>query len=348
MTLVIIRNIILFVGWPILLLGSIFLIRQSIYFYRKIGKNVFGKIVMILTTSNIITMFCLGFVATIFMIRDIDSVASTVLPIFGVWFVVFFVLMFIEYGLDREAIAYNNKMNELSMAKDEFLATASHQLRTPLTSIKWALDLAISEGQISENNQNLFYSIYNENDRLIDLVSKLLSSARIETGKIIVFNEEIDLKIFIEEIIKTFYVRAENNGQKIQFTTDLLETKIYTDKILLGESLKNLINNSIIHGTKNSPIIVKIEKDKDFYIVSIHNKGGEISDMQKAHMFKKFTHSRQVNGALETEIGGLGLFIVKSFIETIGGKIDYSSNKEDGTIFFITVPIRHTTLTSLS
>ncbi|HEU0085796.1 MAG TPA: HAMP domain-containing sensor histidine kinase [Candidatus Paceibacterota bacterium] len=332
-----IRTMLLYSGWPVLVLGGFFLIKQSINFYKSTGKTVLGKLVIYLTISNLLTMLCLGFVATIYMLQDINAVIPIVLPIFLVWFLVITIVSLIATGLDKQAIVYNSTITELSRAKDEFLAIASHQLRTPLTSIKWSLDMALANKEISEEENKIFNTVYKENEKLIELVSELLSVARIETGKINTRKGKVDIMIAIQDAYDILKPLIQKNNQEVAMPNISTPVYVGADKMLLTESVKNILSNSIKFGGSNTKIELEVKPGRKLCTFSVTNHGPEIPETQKEKMFKKFSREEGAHKSIGQEVGGLGLYITKTFVEANGGTIWYKS-KQDGTTFFFTVP----------
>lgn len=230
------------------------------------------------------------------------------------------------------------KEKELDKAKTEFVSMASHQLRTPLSSIKWTLESLNLDGLDAKNKEKI-QDIYSSNERLIALVNNLLNITRIESGKMKVNKKKSDLMKIIKDSCKGLSKNAQKKKQKIQYIFQGNMGKVFTDPILLSEAFCNILGNAIDYGFEKSKITVKIIKSKDHYLISIHNFGPVITDAEKGNIFTKF-YRGPGSPAHNFSGSGLGLFFTKATIEANGGKIWFESAKNKGTTFYFTVPIK--------
>jgi len=235
-----------------------------------------------------------------------------------------------------EDITERKNFNE---AKDNFLSIASHQLRTPLSATKWVLE------SISEDNKNLtpkqltkFKDLTVSNERLINLVNRLLDVTKIESGKLMVNKKNINLENLVNDICSSFRILAEEKGKNIKIISSPGVEKVFSDPVLITEAVENLLSNAIDYSAEGSKdIIIKIENRKDEYLISVHNDGNiEPALIHKVNFFEKFVRGktaveRQPSGS------GLGLFITKKVAEANGGDIWFESKPESGTTFYLTI-----------
>ncbi|OGF99564.1 hypothetical protein A2Y99_04325 [Candidatus Gottesmanbacteria bacterium RBG_13_37_7] len=232
-------------------------------------------------------------------------------------------------------------IRELDKKKTEFLSIASHQLRTPLGSMRWNLEMLLEEefGKLPADAKTVLKQIYESNLRMINLVNDYLSVSRIEQGR--VFDEPKSTDI--SKLIKQVAIEIETEAQKKSVVGEMRFDKTVIPKITidpkrLHEVLHNLLTNAIKYNRKNGKIIIKVERKKNFIKISITDNGIGIPMKEKKKIFSKYF--RAVNAQLNTNEGtGLGLFIVKSYVEAWGGKVGFESQVKKGTTFYFTLPL---------
>jgi PAS domain S-box-containing protein len=230
------------------------------------------------------------------------------------------------------------KENQLDQAKNEFISMTSHQLRTPLSATKWVLETLFSDQNPTLKQKEKYEYLNISNERLINLVNKMLSISRIESGKLIINKKNIDLEKLINDLCLTLKTLSQKNNKNIKFINKSNIKNVYCDPILTNEILENLLTNAIEYATeKSTNININIKERKDDYLISVHNDGFiEHSSMEKIKRFGKFVRG---TGAQEIEPAGsgLGLYITKKMAEENGGKIWFESNSKDGTTFYVTI-----------
>ncbi len=223
--------------------------------------------------------------------------------------------------------------------KDDFLGIASHELRTPITSIK--MYLRILENELKKSSQKkaitVTTKITGQTDKLTELVNDLLDVSRIQSGKLSLRKELIRLHDLIEEIIESI---QETTSSKIYFKKEKTP-KIYADQYRLYQVITNLLTNAIKYSPKNSEIIVRLTGNKDLAIVSVQDFGIGIA---KSYHNKIFEKLYQIPEEKEKTFPGLGmgLYISKEIIERHGGKIWLQSDKGKGSTFYFSLPINST------
>lgn len=225
--------------------------------------------------------------------------------------------------------------------KSEFITVAAHQLRTPLTGIKWSLEmLSTEEGIITKDEQKeLLDKAFQSNERMIKLVNSMLTVSQLEEGRFLYKFSEIQIEDLIQEILKNFEVQIKNKKIECIFNKPekpLLKIKIDLEKITIA--LVNLIDNAIKYTPQKGKIIIFLEEKDNKIKISIKDTGMGISKEDQQKLFVKFFRSAE---ALKTETSGsgLGLFIAKNIIEAHKGQIWVESEKEKGTTFYFTLPI---------
>lgn len=227
------------------------------------------------------------------------------------------------------------KEKELNELKSRFVSMASHEFRTPLTTVMSSLSLVKSYGEQNdkEKQEKHIQKIKSSISNLTDILNDFLSVSRLEEGKVEYIPERFDLVQFVQEII----VETESlckNHQKIdyQFTGDEL---VYLDKKILKNVLFNLLSNAAKFSFPDSIIQIKTERSANLIVLSVEDHGIGISKNDQKHLFQRFFRGRNASNIQGT---GLGLNIIENYVDMMKGKIEFSSEENKGTIFTIRIP----------
>jgi len=222
------------------------------------------------------------------------------------------------------------RLNEM---KTDFINRASHELRTPLTSAILMTDL-IQQGGTPEEQKEYWQILKNELNRQKNLIDRLLMAGRLESGMVKLESVELDLIPVLEESMQA--VKPIANKKKINLTLDTPQrpVKILGDDSALQQIFINLITNSVKFSPEGGKVDLIVGKSKDYIDVSIIDQGMGISPEAVPHLFEKFYRARNVTVA-EIPGSGIGLYIVKSIIEELHGKIDVRSEINKGTVFTV-------------
>lgn len=231
---------------------------------------------------------------------------------------------------------------EISRMKTEFVSIAAHQLRTPLSAIKWSLHMILDGdvGKVSSEQVEFLEKAYQSNERMIILINDLLNISRIEEGRFIYNKEEHSLEKVIEDIINLSDGLSKKKKVKLIFEKPkkkLPKVKIDKEKIKLV--IQNLIDNGIIYNKIGGKVTISLDYDKIFMYVIIEDTGIGISNLQYDRIFSKFFRADNAVKS-DAEGTGLGLFICKNIIEAHGGKINFKSKKDKGSTFTFSLPIK--------
>jgi len=233
------------------------------------------------------------------------------------------------------------RLAEISKMKSEFIGVIIHQLRSPLTNLKWTVELlADKDWQIDTEKEEEYYSNLKENiSRMVELIDQLLIIPRIEEKSITVIKKETALEDIITELISRFKVYAEASNIQINFYPRENLPKVFTDPIQIKLVIENLIDNAVRYTRGGGKIDIRLEKRGDQIYFEIKDSGVGIPKVDQKYIFQKFFRS---GNALKSQTRGigLGLFIVKSIIENSGGKIWFLSEEGKGTTFCFTLPIK--------
>jgi len=235
------------------------------------------------------------------------------------------------------------KEREIDRAKSEFISLASHQLRTPLTGIKWFVGLLLGgkAGEVSKDQKDFLQEIFASNERMIKLVSDLLDVSRIETGR----KFDIELKLTdIAALIKSVINEQKSLIQKKKIVVNLSsefskQLKLSIDENKIQQVFQNLISNAIKYSKNKGSVEIGYErKKKDEAIFYVKDYGLGIPKEQQKKVFEKFFRADNVV-TLYTDGTGLGLYIAKAIVEAHGGRIWFESSENKGTTFYFALPV---------
>ena len=232
---------------------------------------------------------------------------------------------------------------EIDRAKSEFVSLASHQLRTPLGISKWYMEAIMTEKYFQNApkiGQEYLQEVYKNNERLLLLVRDLLSISRIDQGKV----RNTPQCVSVIQIVKTVIHEMEILALKYKVTLNLVITKkdilnIFIDPLRLQEVVENLVTNAITYSNIGGKVTITIDQKKDDIVIIVKDNGVGISHIDKKKLFTKFFRSEEAL-AKNTEGSGLGLYLVKSYVDGWGGNISVKSKLGKGSTFFITLPIK--------
>lgn len=244
------------------------------------------------------------------------------------------ILLIISFIITRSF----EKLAEVSRMKSEFIDIVSHQLRSPLTNLKWAVDLLISEEVGKKESE--YIQILKENSlRMEELVSDLITVSRLETTTLTLQKEETSLENLINETIFKFKPFAKSANIEIEFKPQKNLPKILVDSSKIKQVLENLLDNAIRYTKEKGKIEIKLEKKEKDLFFEIKDQGVGIPEEDQKYIFQKFFRSKNVLRE-RTRGTGLGLYIAKSIIERSGGKIGFKSQEDIGSTFWFSLPIK--------
>jgi PAS domain S-box-containing protein len=235
---------------------------------------------------------------------------------------------------------------EVEILKSNFVSTVSHQLRTPLTGIKWGIDSLSreAEGGLGEEQRKLTERITASTESLIDLVNDLLDVSRIEEGRFEYKFEMESIESLVRTLIEEFRAMATQKHIEISFEPSHEKLpEVLIDERKFKIALGNIIDNSVKYTPDNGSIKVQLNLGKDSLIIVVSDTGIGISKDNKALIFNKFYRSDEAV-KMHTDGSGLGLFIAKQIIDRHNGKIVVDSQIGTGSKFYVHLPIQTETL----
>ncbi len=231
---------------------------------------------------------------------------------------------------------------EVDRMKSEFISLASHQLRTPLSAVKTYSHMLIDGymGEITPAQRDSLATIVNAANRMNELISTLLNITKIESGTIAIRLGLINIEKAVREVIKELSLQAVSKSIKLSLKVSGEASKIIrTDKLILKEVLTNVMSNAIKYTPDGGSVKTTIKLRDDDVMISVKDTGWGIPKYSQDQIFSKFFRAHNIVKR-ETSGTGLGLYLVKGLIDTIGGKIWFKSQEGSGTQFYITLPRR--------
>jgi len=240
----------------------------------------------------------------------------------------------------HELKAANGQLKQLDKLKDEFVSLASHELRTPMTSIKGSISVILEgyAGKISPQAHKYLTAAFNENDRLIRLVNNLLNSSRIEAGRFTFRVTDVDLCQVITEIISNMQTAAAELNIYLKFKTQEDRLLVQADSDKIREVIINFIGNALKF-TSTGGITVTAERQSEIIVIAVHDTGFGMKETDLHLLFRKFSQVDTQTGAKPVGGTGLGLYISKQIVEGLRGKIWVESELGKGTTFYFSLPV---------
>lgn len=222
----------------------------------------------------------------------------------------------------------------------DFISIAVHQLRTPLISMKWAAELLLKGemGKLNSDQKGLIGDIYKSAVNMNQLVNHILSVAKIESNQLSVKKELINPNEVLEEALKELAPLFQGKKQSVSFKKGTLPI-LEIDQGILSQIFKNLLANSNKYTSEGGKIEVSssFNKKEGKILFSVGDNGMGIPKSEQAKIFQRFFRASNAS-KLDNEGTGLGLYIIKKFVDLLGGKIWFESEENKGTTFYLTLP----------
>jgi PAS domain S-box-containing protein len=239
--------------------------------------------------------------------------------------------------LYTEQVEARRKVEDLSRLKDEFLSIASHELRTPVTSIKGYTQLAktlIRENDLATSEEYLDIAL-DQIDRMSRLILELLDVSRIETGRLEIRREPIQWSTFVRDVVHRHHTAVSDRRFHLNVPDEA--RTVNGDRDRLEQVLGNLLENAVKYSPDGSEIFVGVEDRDGEMVTSVCDRGIGIPADEINQVFERFHRGRHVSS---TNYGGLGLglYITKQIIERHGGAIWVESREGSGTTFYFSLP----------
>lgn len=362
------RNLILAIGWPVLIIGSIFIMNTALRFYRNVGRTVIGKLVVWMVIGWLVSMYSLGVTATAFMLINLERGVPIVFPIFILWFITMLVISWAILRWSREAATLNafyqnlegqvkkrteelknayeqhlRNEQEIRILRERFIFIAAHELRTPVTAIEWGLSTMLEDpkfqASLPSDYHELLQNMRDKNRKLMELVGDLLNIARIQNSSIALELEDVAIPNIVKEVEENVHAMAEHAKIELHW---LIQEKSFplvrANAIYLKEVFINLITNAIRYNKPGGWVKIDAELRPQELIVYVKDSGIGMTPEEMEKLFQEFYRVKSPE-TKKIEGTGLGLFITKHLLERMNGKIRVESKKGEGSTFIFSVPL---------
>jgi signal transduction histidine kinase/small basic protein len=233
---------------------------------------------------------------------------------------------------EREA---NQRLRELDRLKDEFVSTISHELRTPLTSITGYVELAREQADPETNG---YLAVAERNAaRLLSLVNDLLFVARLQSGRLDLEEEQVDVAQLVAESVAAAKPEAVGANVELRLRLTGGDTVVRGDRRRLAQVIDNLVSNAIKFSADAGSVDLTVDRGNGKVTIEVEDRGIGISESERERLFERFFRSQ---GALDRQIPGtgLGLYITKSIVEAHGGSVAARSVVGEGSSFVVELP----------
>lgn len=249
-------------------------------------------------------------------------------------------IVFQRAEMIKNLIISKERAEESDRLKSAFLANMSHEIRTPMNGIMGFLQL-MSEGEISSGDREYYFDIINKSgERLLSTINDIIEISKIESGQLPVSFREVDLSSLLDFQYEFFVKQAQQKGIDLilRKSEDLQNYLLISDKHILDGILTNLIKNAIKFTVKGT-IEFGISRKDNFMIFYVRDTGIGISPERQQAIFERFVQA-DLDYKRPHEGSGLGLSIVKAYVNMLGGEIWLESEPGAGSTFYFTIPLR--------
>lgn len=240
--------------------------------------------------------------------------------------------------LEDEIIRSKEDAVKASQAKSEFLSKMSHELRTPLNGILGFSQLLELDRTLNQQQQSFVQEILRGGRHLLNLINEVLDLSRIESGKLKVNIEEVNIVNILTECINMLQPLA--NRRNIRIYSDLtnaLDIFIFGDPLRIKQIFINLIDNAIKYNHQNGEVFIHCERRNGEIVFRIKDTGIGISEKEQPNIFEPFYRAKNI----KVEGTGIGLSLVKQLVELMNGTIGFASEQDNGSEFWFSIPIDH-------
>lgn len=294
-----------------------------------------------LVTTIIISALSLAGLRWFFPALEAQLLRSDVLAIVIILFTAFLIealiMTLLAWWRQRQQTKNIELLQQRVTREREFVSLAAHQLRTPLSALKWSLDL-LRRGEVEQTEQPDFVQkIESSNNQLIGLVNDLLNVSRIDEGRMNFARSSFDSSEKTREVIELVQKSYADKKLKIKLELSSTIATVTTDPEKLSMVLMNVIDNACKYTPSGGTILVKLTSDRKRTVWTITDSGVGIPRAQQARLFEKFFRADNVVKA-QISGTGLGLYLARQIITHEHGTLQLSSEEGKGTIATITLP----------
>lgn len=234
----------------------------------------------------------------------------------------------------------NVRLKENDRQKDELLSIVSHQLATPVSSIKWYTEMLRDGdlGKVTKQQKDHLTSMMGVAVNLSDLVSMILDVSRIQLGRMHIEKQELDLNAFFKEILEIINPKSEQKKVKFEVSMPKKLPKAMLDRRYTHMTIENLLSNAIKYTPESGSVHFNVELRGNILYCEVKDTGVGIPKADQEKIFGKMFRATNVRN--EIDGNGFGLYVAKGAVEAQGGKIWFESTEGKGTTFFVELPLK--------
>lgn len=235
-----------------------------------------------------------------------------------------------------------SKQKELEAQRDNFIATLTHDLKTPVRADIMSLELLLKGkfGCLNFQQEEIIKEILNSNKFMMAMLDTLLTKYKYESGVVELNKTLFELKQMIEEAIKSLQCLFDERNIKLKCNFPKEEILLYADKLELKRAISNLLTNAIKFNKINGKVTITIHIENEFVYIEVKDTGIGISAEKLEHIFDKYVSYAKRYRQLGT---GLGLYVAKKIVELHNGEIEVTSTVKKGSSFILKLPIEEIT-----
>jgi PAS domain S-box-containing protein len=241
---------------------------------------------------------------------------------------------------ERELQRARKEAEEALHLRDQFLSLASHELKTPLTSMIGNLQLlqrrVDKEKMLSARDQHTLQTIAGQMNRLNKMVHSLFDISRIEAGQLTIERGRVDVRALVSRVVDE--IQPTLDGREIEMQASIQSAVIQGDELRLEQVFQNLIQNALKYSPPAAPVWVAVDECGSHVCVEVHDQGIGIPQEALPHLFERFYRAANVQ---EGRVGGIGigLYVVKEIVELHGGHVTVESTEGQGSTFTVYLPL---------
>lgn len=241
---------------------------------------------------------------------------------------------------DRELHKAHEQLREIDAVKSEFISIAAHQMRTPLSAIKWSHQMLINEelGPLTSDQRKILQQSLHSVYRMVRLVNNLLDADHLDIGATHLELRDVDIVKLISEVIESQRAAADDKHLIVEFTHYQTLPRIQLNADRMKDAIGNLLDNAIKYTPAEGTISISIRPVESFVVIEISDTGIGIPEDHKPRMFTRFARADNAK-RVDADGSGLGLYIVKKIIQNHSGSITYTSVEGEGTVFTVSLPV---------
>lgn len=238
----------------------------------------------------------------------------------------------------------NKKLRALDEAKDEFISMASHQLRTPLTSVKGYVSMVLDgdAGDLTADQRKLLQEAYASSQRMVYMIADFLNISRIKTGKFLLEPTMANLGEIVHEEIAQLQHAADSRGLRLKLHIDQTLPTLKIDENKVRQVIMNFIDNAIFYSKSGGEIHITLEKNPKNITFMVKDEGIGVPISEQSQIFTKFFRASNARHA-RPDGTGIGLFMAKKVINAHGGEVIFNSEENKGSTFGFSLPLHPTT-----